>query len=84
MGAREVFGMESRDYVVKMKEIVTSVKDRDLGGGKSHMFARKSSTGIRTSENAHKSSWEKFGVDRDPIPQTAKRTVYVENMSTIG
>jgi hypothetical protein len=51
-----------------MKLIATPINERDLGGGKSHMFARKSSTGIRTYDNPQKSCWEKFGVDRDPIP----------------
>ena len=81
MGAREVFGMQNKDYVINMATIATPQPGTPATS--SRLGSRKVSTGIKTTEIANRSSWENLGVVRDQRPEPRK-TLIVENIATLG
>lgn len=63
MGAREVFGMDQKQYVLNMGMLATPVNVTPAIT--SRLESRKPSSGIKVSKHANRSSWENFGVVRD-------------------
>ena len=65
MGAREVFGVQNKEYVFDLATLSLNLASENTPLKGKPLLAAKSSEGLRTSSQHNSSAWEKFGFDRD-------------------